>query len=631
MIVSATAQSEVERRREKEVRQAEELLFSEPRHRSLGKELFWGRLAADLILPYPALSAEERPKVAAVLQELRAFCDAHLDPADIDRRADIPRAVIDGLAGLGVLGMTAPESVGGHGFSQLAYCQVLEEIGSRCSATSIFVNAHHSIGMRALLLFGTAEQKRQWLPDLVSGKKLAAFALTEPQAGSDAANVQTTATPSADGSFYVLNGGKRYITNAAIADVLTVMARTPVPGRDGAQVSAFLVTPDMPGFRIVKPRMEKLGIRGTATATLAFDAMAVPRENTLGTPGKGLKVALTVLDFGRTTFGACCTGLAKTCLRLAAQHARTRIQFGRPLAAFELVQEKLARMAAWTYAMQSMTTVTAGLIDRGLDDYMLETAMLKVWSTEALWTIVNDAFQIFGGAAYFTDQPLERILRDARINLIGEGANEVLTSFTALVGMRDVAEELRTVRDSLWHPWQQRAVLAHFAQGALARFARIPRIPVRSRELAPYAWTFSRLIHRFGMVVTGNLVRHREAILDRQLVQEPIAQAAMELFASLCVLSRRDAELAAAHAGNASSRTQRGANGATSATAASWEPAAATLFLDQSARRIREAFRRLHDHDNKAITRAAAEILRGDMLRSDLPQGSYSQARNQSS
>ena len=247
--------------------------------------------------------------------------------------------------------------------------------------------------------------------------------------------MQTTATPSADGSHYVLNGEKRYITNGAIADVLTVMARTPVPGREETQVTAFLVTPDMPGFRVVEPRMEKLGIRGTATGPAGLRRTCrCPKENMLGPLGKGLKVALTVLDFGRTTFGACCTGMAKTCLRLAAEHARTRVQFGRPLGEFELVQKKLARMAAWTYAMQAMTAVTAGLIDRGLEDYMLETAMLKVYSTEALWQIVNDAFQIYGGAAYFTDRPLERMLRDARINLIGEGANEVLTSFIALGG-----------------------------------------------------------------------------------------------------------------------------------------------------------------------------------------------------
>jgi alkylation response protein AidB-like acyl-CoA dehydrogenase len=585
------------RQREKQIREAEELLFAGPQGRSVAKGLFWGRWAADWAQCYPRLSRDERPKVATAVRELQTFCDAHLDPAAIDRQADIPRTVIDGLGRLGVLGMTAPEALGGRGFSQLAYCRVLEELGSRCSSTSIFVNAHHSIGMRALLLFGTEEQKRLWLPDLVAGRKLAAFALTEPEAGSDAANVQTDAVPAADGSHYVLNGQKRYITNGAIADVLTVMARTPVAGRSETQVTAFLVTPEMSGFQIVEPRMEKLGIRGTATARLAFADMRVPRENILGPLGKGLKVALTVLDFGRTTFGACCTGMAKTCLRLAAEHARRRIQFGRPLGAFELVQKKLARMAAWTYAMQSMTTATAGLIDRGLDDYMLETAILKVYSTEALWTIVNDAFQIYGGAAYFTDQPLERMLRDARINLIGEGANEVLTSFIALVGMRGPAEELRAVRDALYHPWRERNVLARFAAEAIPRLARRPRVPVGSPELTAHAALLARLVHRFGLEIVATLLRHREAILDRQLVQEPIALAAMELYASACVLGRRDAEL---HAGGDEDHP------------AGWEPAAAALFLRQSARRTRAALRGLHDNDDSAVTRVARKILEAD-------------------
>lgn len=579
---------------EKQMRQAEELFFSGPLRRSVAKELFRGRLASDLVLPYPQLSMTEQAKVDAALAELKAFCDAHLDPAEIDRQSDIPSQVIAGLGRLGVLGMTAPEAVGGKGFSQVAYCRVLEELGSRCSATSIFVNAHHSIGMRALLLFGSEAQKTRWLPDLVSGKRIAAFALTEPDAGSDAANVQTTAVPSADGTHYVLSGEKRYITNGAIADVLTVMARTAVPGRAETQVTAFLVTPDMPGFRVLEPRMDKLGIRGTATARLAFENLVVPRENVLGPLGKGLKVALTVLDFGRTTFGACCTGMAKTCLGLATQHAHTRVQFGRPLGVFELVQQKLARMAAWTYTMEAMTTVTAGLIDRGLEDYMVETAILKVYSTEALWTIVNDAFQIHGGAAYFTDRPLARMLRDARINQIGEGANEVLTGFIALVGMRNVGEELRGVWEAIHTPWGAVPALARFTGAELARMLRTPHVAVQSRELAAPARRLGRLIRRFGLAVEHVLIRHREAILDRQLVQEPIAEAAQELYASLCVLSRRDGELRA-----------QGRNSGIP----DWHAAAATLSLDLSARRIRESLHRLRDNDHAAILRAAQSVL----------------------
>lgn len=592
-VKSPNATTSPQQLREQQMRQAEELLFSGPQRRSVAKELFHSRFAADLVLPYPQLSPSESTKVADALRKLKTFCDAQLDPREIDRQADIPRSVIDGLAHLGVLGMTAPESVGGRGFSQLAYCKILEELGSRCSSTSIFVNAHHSIGMRALLLFGTEEQKRRWLPDLVSGRKLAAFALTESQAGSDAANVQTQAVPSADGSHYILNGEKRYITNGAIADVLTVMARTPVPGREDTAVTAFLVTPDLPGFRVVEPRMEKLGIRGTATAKLAFDNLPVPRENILGPLGKGLKVALTVLDFGRTTFGACCTGAAKTCLRLAAEHARTRWQFGRTLGEFELVQKKLARMAAWTYAMEAMTTVTAGLIDRGLEDYMLETAMLKVYSTETLWTIVNDAFQIYGGAAYFTDRPLERLLRDARINQIGEGANEVLTSFIALVGLREPGERLRAVSEVARRPWSAWKPLSRFTRQEVRRRLHAPPVPVQSPPLQPFARTLSRLIRRFSLAAQWALIREREEILERQLIQERIANAAMELFASICVLSRRDAELT---------------RGATSAD--SLEATASTLFLKQSARRIEEALWELRHNEDKAICNATASVLK---------------------
>src|SRR5437867_10684203 len=197
--------------REKQVREAEELLFTGPQKVGMGKGLFLGRFVADWIMPYPVIAQAERERLAGALTELRAFLDTSLNPSAIDRQADIPREVIDGLARLGVFGMTAPSEFGGRGFSQMAYCKVMEEIGGRCASTAIFVNVQHSIGMRALLLFGTPEQKKAWLPDLVSGRRLAAFALTEPEAGSDAANVQTMATPSADGSHYVLNGEKRYI------------------------------------------------------------------------------------------------------------------------------------------------------------------------------------------------------------------------------------------------------------------------------------------------------------------------------------------------------------------------------------------------------------------------------------
>src|SRR4051794_6489270 len=249
--------TETEAQRQKEIKEAEELLFSGPEALGLAKGLFLGRFVSDWVMPYPRIAAAEQTELDKAMVEIRGALDKELDPTEIDRIADIPRNVIHALGRVGVLGMTAPKEFGGHGFSQMANCKILEELGSRCASTSVFVNAHHSIGIRALLLFGTAAQKQTWLPKLVSGEHLAAFALTEESAGSDAANVQMQAQPSEDGSHYILNGEKRYITNAAIAQVLTVMARTPVPGTNKTAITAFIVAPDMPGFTMLEPRMPK--------------------------------------------------------------------------------------------------------------------------------------------------------------------------------------------------------------------------------------------------------------------------------------------------------------------------------------------------------------------------------------
>jgi acyl-CoA dehydrogenase family member 9 len=588
--------NKLDAQRQKEIQQAEELLFAGPQALGFAKGLFQGHFVSDWVMPYPRMPAAQQSELDQTLTELRQMLDAELDPTEIDRQADIPRNVIDGLGRVGVLGATAPVEYGGHGFTQMANCRLLEEIGRRCASTSVFVNAHHSIGIRALLLFGTHEQKQKWLPKLVTGEQLGAFALTEKEAGSDAANVQMTATPSEDGSHFILKGEKRYITNAAIAHVLTVMARTPVPGKEGkTAITAFLVTPDMPGFEILEARMPKMGIRGTATGRFAMRNVKVPKENILGPPGKGLKVALTVLDFGRTTFGACCTGAAKKCLELAINHSNKRKQFNKTLGEFDLVKKKVARIAADAYAMEAMTTITASLIDRGLEDYMLETAMLKVFTTERLWECVNEAFQIYGGSAYFVDLPLERMLRDARINQIGEGSNEVLTSFIALVGMRGPGMEFKEIYDTMVKPSRDRVGKAWTAgMNRLGAAMRVPDVPVRSEQLRAQARQLARLIWRFNFAVNRALITYREPILDMQLVQERIAGAAMDLFASTCVLSRQDSEIQLARRNGDSAPPDH---------------SAADLFLRQSFRRIRRFLGGLTDNDDKAVLAAANSIL----------------------
>ncbi len=515
-------------------------------------------------------------------------------PAAIDREADIPQEVIAGLGQLGVLGMTAPREYGGRGFSQQGYCKIMEVLGGHCASTAVFVNAHHSIGIRALLLFGTEEQKKRWLPDLVSGQNLGAFALTEPEAGSDASNVQTTAIPSADGQTYILNGEKRYITNGAFAKVLTVMARTPVPGSKDMKISAFLVTPDLPGFSVPEPRMGKCGIRGTVTSRLAFQDMPVPAGNLLGQLGKGLKVALTVLDFGRTTFGASCTGGAKTCLSAAVGHAKTRIQFKQPLGEFELVKKKIAWMAAHAFAMEAATTQCAAFIDRGAEDYMLETAMLKVFSTEALWRIVNDTLQIFGGQGYLSNEPYERMLRDARINMIGEGANDVLLAFIALVGLRGVGEQLQGVLAGLKHPLKIWGTLWRFGRSQVSARLTVPEIPVTSPSLLEPARKLGRRVADFGLAVQAVLRHYREEVLNRQYIQERIAWAAMDLYAASCSLSRLDALLT---------------HGNTQPAEVNRQVQAGRYFLNIADRRIRRRLAELWDNADPMTTQTANVFL----------------------
>lgn len=582
--------------REKQVAEAEELLGPSPKELGFAKNLYFGRYDGTSLAAYPDIYGNEDTNRRVA--EVRDFCRSSVDPVAIDREAEIPQSIISGLGKLGVLGACLPRQFGGDGMSQTAYCRLIEVLGGHCASTALFVNAHHSIGPRALVLFGNAEQQAKYLPKLCTGEWISAFALTEPEAGSDAANVQTQATPTEDGRGYKLNGTKRWITNGGIAQVLTVMARTPVANSKDTKVTAFIVTPEMSGFEVVEKRMPKCGVRGTATARLAFHDMFVPKENVLGELGKGLKVALTVLDFGRTTFGASCTGAAKTCLELARQHARSRVQFGEPLANFELVKDKLAYAAAGAFAMEAATYQTAALIDSGVGEFMLETAMLKVFATETLWKIIYDTFQIHGGKAYFTDEPFERMMRDARINQIGEGANDVLRAFVALVGMRDVGLELQGVLKAAMSPLKNLGKLGRFAGHKLESIFASPHVEVANAELQSDAARLGSLVGTFGSQVEKLLRTYQESILDRQYQLGRVADAATELYVCACVLRRLDWILShAAHGdNNGNHREERSAK---------HDLAIGRYYLKTAERRIHANLASLWSNDDTATTDTA--------------------------
>ena len=309
------------------------------------------------------------------------------------------------------------------------------------------------------------------------------------------------------------------------------MARTPDPSDPDGKITAFIVTPNMKGFEVLEERMEKVGIRGTATGRIKFTDMVVPKENVLGEVGKGLKLALTVLDFGRTTFGASCTGAAKYCLERMVARANSRRQFGKTLGEFELVRGKIAEAAADMYAMESATYHTAALIDSGAEDYMVETAMLKVFASDQLWRIVNDCLQIWGGKGFFTDQPFERMMRDARLNLIGEGANDVLRCFIASVGFRHLGKELKGGEDGFLKTWTNRAsIMGESFVG--------PKIPVKHEHMRYFARSIGKQIGQFSWQIKMALAKYQEGILDKQYVQGRLGDIATELFMASCVYSR---------------------------------------------------------------------------------------------
>lgn len=520
-----------------QIRQAEELFFSQGYSPSFAKLLYWGKFDSSHVFPYPEMPPAEKQRLDGLLTDLKNFCDREIDASAIDREAKIPESVIYGLGKLGILGFMVPEQFGGLGMSQYAYCQAMEVLASHCGSTGLLVNAHHSIGLKGIQLLGTEGQKNRWLRSLATGELLAAFSLTEPNAGSDAAGIETRAVYDPGKRVYRINGRKQWTTNGSMAQVLTVMART-----DDEKITAFVVTRDMPGFRIVDKSLEKVGYRGTWTANLEFNDMEVPEENILGEKGKGLRICLTVLDYGRITFGATCTGVAKYLVRRATEYAIKRHQFKQPLTHFLMVKRKLAEMSALAYAMESSTYLTAGLIDAKVEDIMLETAILKVFASESLWQILYDTMQIFGGRSFFTTEPFERLMRDARINMIGEGSNEVLRVFIGAAGLRDIGLQLQALLEEAKNPLRGFHVIRTLGALLFSKAVR-PDIPVQSPLFQQEALRLSRSIRRFAFCNLRLLARYREEVVEEQLKLNRIAESAIALFTSAAVLSRIDRRL----------------------------------------------------------------------------------------
>jgi len=501
---------------------------------SFAKSLLLGEIHEEMVFPWPQPDEDEQVKVRELCARARAIGES-IDHRKVEEDRWIGDDVIRELGDAGLCGLYVDERYGGQGLSQTGYARVFEQFAQIDGTLSIILGVHQSIGYKGIALFGSEEQKERFLPDLAAGRKLAGYALTEPEAGSDAYHLRSRAVEQADGS-WVLNGEKRYIGNGAKGDVFTTFARAEVGGKD--RHIALILEKGMKGFEVGE-RYDTMGLRGNDLRRLYFNDVRVPAENVLGDPGDGFRIAMSILNNGRIGLGTGSVGAAKKLLDLTINHTRERRQFGQALADFELVQEKIGWMVSYLFGLESMAYLTCGLVDQGVEDYSLESAICKVSGTEFLWYAANRSLQLAGGEGYMKDRPWEKILRDIRIFPIFEGANDVMRAFIALSAMKPVGERLSELGEiGLNDPIRSIGLLADYVAGRVQREVRPDRISMAHPELAGHADAVGDQVKELAAATEGLIREHKQDVMYRQLAQKRLADAIADVYAQVAVLSR---------------------------------------------------------------------------------------------
>ncbi|HKQ17874.1 MAG TPA: acyl-CoA dehydrogenase family protein [Solirubrobacterales bacterium] len=501
---------------------------------SFAKSLLLGEIHEEMVFPWPQPDEDEQIKVRELCARARAIGES-IDHRKVEEDRWIGDDVIRELGDAGLCGLYVDERYGGQGLSQTGYARVFEQFAQIDETLSIILGVHQSIGYKGIALFGSDEQKERFLPDLAAGRKLAGYALTEPEAGSDAYHLRSRAVEQADGS-WVLNGEKRYIGNGSKGDVFTTFARAEVGGED--RHIALIIEKGMKGFEVGE-RFDTMGLRGNDLRRLYFNDVKVPAENVLGEPGDGFRIAMSILNNGRIGLGTGSVGAAKKLLDLTIHHTRERRQFGQSLADFELVQEKIGWMVSYLFGLESMAYLTCGLVDQGVEDYSLESAICKVSGTEFLWYAANRSLQLAGGEGYMKDRPWEKILRDIRIFPIFEGANDVMRAFIALSAMKPVGERLSELGEiGLNDPIRSIGLLADYVAGRVQREVRPDRISMAHPELAGHADAVGDQVKELAAATEGLIREHKQDVMYRQLAQKRLADAIADVYAQVAVLSR---------------------------------------------------------------------------------------------
>lgn len=507
---------------------------------SVAKGLFLGEVRDSVLSPFPGIKPEEQDTVRMVIESIDRFmADKDKQYRQFDDEGVQPQEYVDELKTLGLFSLIIPTEYEGLGLSNSAYSRVLQQTSRYDASTSLTIGAHSSIGLKALLLFGTDAQKAKYLPKLATGEMIAAFCLTESGSGSDAASIKTRASKNSDGT-WSLTGEKIWITNGGTADFFTVFAATE---SDGGKITAFIVERSFAGVSS-GPKEDKMGIRASCTTTVRFDNVTVPAECVLGEEGKGFKVAMAVLNNGRTGLGGGCVGAMKRLIELATAQATQRKQFGKSISEFQLIKEKIGIMTMLCFASESVVSVVGHLIDSGAEDFSVEAAMSKVFVSEALWTVADEALQVAGGNGFMKEFPYERVVRDSRINRIFEGTNEILRLFIGLSGMKDAGDELKDVARSLSgifnHPIKGFGVLSGYASKKISQYTPLGRQSLSNihASLSKEASIIEQDISRLASSVESVLRAHGKGIIGQQLVTKRLADTAMELFVAMCVLAR---------------------------------------------------------------------------------------------